>query len=201
MNKNEYIISALLVVFAFGFGLWIGYEFGFKTPYNPALEAAKESSNDTFEAGWRAAQLKVADSSAVINQPKVHALNGHVTDVGGGEFTMDTTYVSRNPLADPAPKSRIVEITKATKIYKKRKLTAAEFTEAQTEYREDMKKYRDAVVAGDSSVRPPRPVLTSENKQVDFSALEEGQRISVQNLEENIEYSNAFTAESVYIIE
>lgn len=201
MNKNEYIISALLVVFAFGFGIWIGYGMGYKTPFNPALEAAKESADDSFDAGWRAAQQKVAESSANISQPEVHTLNGNITKLGGGEFTMNSTYKPRNPIADPAPVERMVKITKGTKIYKKVRRTPAEFAEAHTQYREDMKKYREAVLEGDSSVRAPRPVLTDQNVLVDAESFEVGQKVSVQNLSENLEYSNTFTAEVVYIIE
>lgn len=200
MRKNTFALIIVLLIIFFGFGFWFGYFYG-QQAAQPRMTKAKENKDDTFEAGWQAAKENLSNESKVIIPHKqIHVLSGEVSNLGNRGFSLTTTYVSDNPLAEPAPPERTVLITDKTQFIERVILSADEFRVAQQKYTADLREYRDAVAKGEEGRTPPKPLQRYIDHNVDSVDLQKGDEVRVMNNSSDIEYKKEFEAEFVYII-
>ena len=101
-------IIIILILAAFGLGFYLGnlYPIGLK-------------GENTFEAGWQAAQERLSESGfmpPMIEGAEITSVNGEVKEVKDNRISLKISPLE--PLADPDLDNRIVEVDEKTKIYR-----------------------------------------------------------------------------------
>lgn len=204
MKKN---IVAIIPVFAFlffGIGFWFGYVYGNNSL--PSKSGAKNLKEDTFEAGWLSAKEKIEKSNILPLNSEVKSLLGTVVSInnslfgGVNEIKFNTDYKPKNPLAELPPQERIAKIDKNTVFIDRVIMSAQEFSIAQQKYMEKLNKYREALANGEKNITQPAPLLRFIDNEIKFSQIKNGDKITVYNSKENLEYQKEFLAETVYVI-
>jgi hypothetical protein len=201
MQDKKQLTSIVLFIVVFGFGFWGGYLFGYGKGVNPVMKEAQENRDDTFEAGWQAAQERIKEAQVIAQPEAVYSLSGTITDLGRTSLTMTSSYQSRNPLDRPAPEERIVKITRETEFYIEREKSADDYRADQKTYAAALEAYKETLNDGDHSAQPPRPVLRTTQIPATIEQLAEGATIRVEQKSENLAYAAEFDAAIIYIIE
>ncbi len=156
----------------------------------------KVTGDNTYEAGWMAAKMRLASSTQfgrLINtQAEVKTLSGVVTAVFGEKI--DIKINPLEPLAYPELDNRIVVTTSAT-----------EFTRIVQGNREAFEKEMDAFIKslqtplkkGEVRATPPTPPRPTEQEAV-FADVKVGDTITATAVE-NIKETKEFTATEIQI--
>ena len=181
MEKNT---KSIVIVFIVGVFIGLGVAFAFFSP-------SKEDGN-TYQAGFDAAKKLVKESplgAMFISQNDIRSLTGTVTAVNGNKISV-RGQASSDPFADPALNSRVVVITKDTKIFT---FTPKDAKTLQAEMALFMKGS-----SGNGTVTPPIPPSMSTLTASDVSSIKVGNTVSV-TAGENIKTMKEFSATEVQV--
>ena len=158
-------IIIALIFLGLGFSLGNLYPVGLK-------------GENTFEAGWQAAQERLSESGfmpPMIEGAEITSVNGEVKEVKDNRISLKISPLE--PLADPDLDNRIVEVDEKTKIYRLIEKDPAQYQAEMEEFERKM---------GEEMENPeeiPEPVVFPEMYQQEEAVLtdiEAGQQISVR---------------------
>ena len=166
MTKQTITTIIIALVF-FGLGFYSGrlYPIGLK-------------GENTFEAGWQAAQERLSETGfmpPMIEGAEITSVNGEVKEVKDNRISLKISPLE--PLADPDLDNRIVEVDEKTKIYRLIEKDPAQYQAEMEEFERKM---------GEEMENPeeiPEPVVFPEMYQQEEAVLtdiEAGQQISVR---------------------
>ncbi len=185
MNKKFLVVIIFIFVFAGGF--LGGY---FWSTKNKARN--QKNPNDTFKAGWEAAQKRLAETSSYfqIKQVPVKIITGSVIKVYNNLIYLKVAPLS--PLADRELDERIVKISKNTKIYKMVK-------KPDDQYRDELKEFYDknpeAINSAGIEVPLPSPYQRVKAK---FEDIGKGQILAIES-EKDISKQKNIVAKTIVI--
>ena len=178
-------IIIILILAAFGLGFYLGnlYPIGLK-------------GDNTFEAGWQAAQERLSETGFMPmfgKDMEITSLSGEIKEVKGNKISLKISPLE--PLADPNLDNRIVEVDEKTKIYRLIEKDPAQYQAEMEEFERKM---------GEEMENPeeiPEPVVFPEmynKEEAGLADIEVDQRISVKT-EEDIKEVKQFKAVEITI--
>ena len=189
MGGKIFIIIIISLIIGIGSGFFLGQ-------MNNTDKTIELDINNTFEAGWAAAEKRIAETSAYFqldqgSQDKITQISGAIEEIDNNNLIIKTNPLS--PLSDPSLNIRDV-LTNGNTLYNK--IIFKDEIEYQKEIDEYYKKYSEYKNRADLPDEP----LPSETKvaEANFNDLEIGQRITV-NANEDIKEKKNFTAKSITI--
>lgn len=186
MSKK--ILPNLLIAIIFlGLGIFIGIKIPKKalTPMG--------SSQDTFQAGWNAAKVRLSQSPLGVGIPvntEIKDVNGSIQKIEGNKLTVK--IIPRDPLADPSLDIRTITVDSNTKISLSVQKDTQQFQNEMQAFQEQIKNQQqanDQQINDQTATIPPMPF---EQKDISINDLKENQQISVmasQNIKDQKEFA------------
>ncbi len=177
MTKKTQLIIIIPIALIF-FGL--GYVF---SSLKSMLSVDK---NNTFKAGWDAAQKRISDSGMLIGDKEnleMREVFGEIKEISGNKISLKVQGFSL--LADSSLDTRIIVVDQATKIY------SLEMKDLE-EYGAELSAYNKLASNGKSTT-PPDNFKKSE---ISISDLKVGQMVVVK-ANENIKEMKEFNAQEI----
>lgn len=133
-----------------------------------------------YDKGYADAKAKVEGANLFGTAAlALLSLSGTITSVGDGFIDINVPQTVKNPLDEPAPTTRRVNVTADTKIILEVAKTPTEIQKEREKYDKAFEDYRETVQKqGDSGPIPLLP-QNSERKEVTLSELETGMSVTV----------------------
>jgi hypothetical protein len=183
MIKRILLITIPLVAI-FVLGVFIGTKIKTKT---------NSGQQDSFQAGWDAAQKRLEESGAVpkLKGVEVKTVSGTIQKIENDTLTVKVSNVL-GALSKPELDNRIVQINNETKIYKLIPKDNTEFQKETEEFNNKLKEIKDGS-AGDMQI--PIPFKEEEIKLAD---LKVGQTITI-NSNEDLKEKQQFVATKISV--
>ncbi len=177
MSKK--LISTIVIILVFVIGLVFGLVI------KPKASSAPAGSQNTYQAGWNAAEQKLAQSGMIpglnSNIP-IKSISGTVEKIDGNKLTVKT--ISLNPLADPSTNERIVDVDNGTQFFQMTQKDPQEFQKEMTDFQKTMQSQTantSQVKNSQTQIQPQTatPPMPFDKKQISLSDIKVGQRISI----------------------
>lgn len=189
MNKK--LIAALIIlVIVFGAGFYSGKKLAAKT-------GAPANQENTYQAGWNAAEARLKQRGQVPDSAGIKALTGTIDSVSGNTVTLKDVF-SPDPLADPSLATRTVQVAQDTKIYQIVQKDPAQFQQ-EVEAFKKANQANPAAGSGTGLQQMAVPPQQSEQKEISLSDIKAGQRITVMS-NDPIGDKKQFTATQISVL-
>ncbi len=197
MSKK--LINTIIIILVFVIGLVLGLII------RPKQSSAPTGSQNTYQAGWNAAEQKLVQSGMVpglnSNIP-IKSLSGTVEKIDGNKLTVKT--VPLNPLADSSLDERIVDVDSSTKIFQMTQKDPQEYQKEMAAFQKTMQSQTQAQISNTAnktnSAKPQTatPPMPFDKKQISLSDLKAGMQISITS-SIDIKTAQEFTATEIDI--
>jgi hypothetical protein len=183
MIKKILLITIPLVAI-FALGVFIGTKIKTKT---------NTGQQDSFQAGWDAAQKRLEESGAVprLEGVQIKTVSGTIQKIENNSIAIKVSNIL-GALSKPELDNRIVQINNETKIYKLIPKDSSQFQKETEDFNNKLKESKDGSM-GDTRV--PIPFNEEEIKLTD---LKEGQTITIDS-SDDIKEKQQFIATKITV--
>jgi len=164
------IIIIALGAFALGF---------FISDYSPL--AANQNQEDTFEAGWQAAEQRLEETGyfpSLSEEEEINSVSGEIKEIRGNKITLNIFPLE--PLANPELDTRVIEVGEETKIYQMEEKNQEQYQREMADFEEAMQ----TAVDNPENLIDIVPPDSFTEKEISLDSLQIGQQISAQAEEE-----------------
>lgn len=150
------------------------------------------TSQNSYEAGWLAANQKLEESGLLRPEPEESfTLFGTITQISENHLVMRADPTVINPLAMQAPESRIVTVTPETKIIRQTPKAREQLLAEEKKWQNEMNNLKPE----DAALPPPPPSPYIE-EEIKLSDLKTGDKISVTS-GQNIKFATTIEAAQI----
>ncbi len=184
------LLGAGVVLLAVGTYAW-GYSAGLKRSAEQKAAGYQEAIGQIRD--------RLANSGFLAPASANRSVDGTVTAVGAGVLEIDAAQLVVNPLDQPAPIARRIEVGSGTKITKS-VLKSAEALQAEMKtFEEAQKKFDQAFRSGKSDLTPPLPPTDNDIVVIELSDIKKGDRVRVAAAAD-MTYSADFAATEITVL-
>ena len=197
MSKK--LINTIIIILVFVIGLILGIII------RPKQSSAPVGSQNTYQAGWNAAEQKLAQSGMVpgldSNIP-IKSISGTVEKIDGNKLTVK--IVPLDPLADPSTLERTVDVDNSTQFFQMVQKDPQEYQQEMAAFQKTMQSQTQAQTSNTAnktnSAQPQTatPPMPFDKKQISLSDLKAGMQISITS-NSDIKTAQEFTATEIDI--
>ena len=188
MSKQTTTLILIAIVF-----LVLGYGSSLIIPLREW--AVFTSGENTFQAGWEAAEKRLAESgfAPMLGEGiEIKAVNGNIQKIEGRKITLKIQPL--NPLADPELDIRVVDIGQA-EVYQLVQKDTEEFQKEMSSFNDRLQRQLDEPEKLPEPITPPEMFI---KKKISSDKLQVGQQITVTT-EEDIKEAKQITASEIDI--
>jgi len=188
MFKQISIFAVVALIF-FSLGFYIG------TKNEPVSFVGINSNQiDTFEAGWQAAEQRLAETGfvAVLENDEITTVDGEVMSIENNKIELKIRALE--PLADADLDQRIIKVNEDTKIYQLEEKDNAEYEKEMNEFNKKMQ----AQMENPELIEPIEPPDFFSRKEISLTDISVGDRLTAI-AKENIKRIKEFEAIEIIV--
>lgn len=210
-NCLVYVLLTAVVFAAAGYMACLFFNDSKSTLTSGPQENANQEGQDTFQAGWNAAQERLKDLGYINpDEQEISSVEGAVEEVKGN--TLKVSIQPVNPLDDPSLDTREVKVVNDTEVVLLKEKPEDQIAQAEEEFENRLNEVESQMDEVDASENPERyeelqnkmeeiweqepDYFTRENFSID--QIRERDQISV-TASEDISDKKKFTAEEIEI--
>lgn len=184
------ILAVVLAAAGFGGGFFLGQSMGAKKHYDRGYATA-----------WTEAKTKVG--ATMLGTPAMATLSvsGAVTAVNASSFTMDAPPLLRNPLDEPTPTKRTVQVSSTTSIIIVSERAQAEMEKEQAAYQAAIEEYQKSLAnsnANEQTPPSPMPPMPFTERKGTLADLKTGM-VATVTAATDIAYAETITATEIRV--